>query len=148
MAGFHQLEIEESNIEDQAVPPTTSSSSSSSLTLVNSLLQIAREKTVTPHVPVATQPDYIPLPPEDSVTYTIDSTPSTPADGAALIECPEHLKDMLVIVRNLREARLIALQSAMHAPANTITPAQEERVVAKTRLNNYARNLSDLMESE
>lgn len=112
------------------------------MTRVNVLLDIARSRTPAPHTPVATQPEYIGLPDDDSGDfYTVDNTP-TPFDTSSSSDlcCPDTLDAMLQIVRELRRARYLAT----HALPDDLTPAQEERAVVKNRVNNLVKtNLSD-----
>lgn len=128
---------------------STAGDSCAGLGRVSTLLTIARSVTRAPYAPAASQPSYLPLPADDEehTSYTIDTAPSDPsANMQRSMLCPDQLDDMLVVVRELRRDRMDMLQTRGAQGHALVTPAVEERRVARDNANNFTMtNLSDFM---
>ena len=62
-------------------------------------------------------------------------------------DCPDHLLNVLHIIRKWRRVRIDILQTTGLQDAMLVTPATEERRAAKENINNFTMiNMSDLME--
>ena len=154
MAGVHRLDVEETNrLSPHSSPPESTSSTTAIATcetsqsgLVHSLLNIARSRTSVPYKPVSTQPEYLPLNYDDSEDddqyFTIDRNRTcVPTEEH---ECPDHIDEMLQIVRELRSLRMDSL--SQHAQP-LVTPEPHESRAKSTNTNNLLKtNLSDFMD--
>ena len=77
--------------------------------------------------------DYTPFIPEDPMEYTIDHGKD---DTLCSYECPQHYKEMMLIVAELRKQRHLALESFQFTPPNISKDQLNYPYAKRSKINN------------
>lgn len=169
VAGVHQLDVDlHKNTEEPRELALTETipldaSGNDPLGKVNTLLSIARSGSSRDPPPTQTQPDFLSLEDQEeshAIEYEVnDRTPGHGNASPILVDqdCPAMLEDMLFIVRNLRDDRLMRMAHATPtSPQRTesarsmqlVTPAQADRESAKSRASSFVYTNADDFDCE